>query len=243
MRADLAVVARGLLPSRARAQAAIRAGDVISGDRTIARPSEPVADDAPLTLLGTGHDRVSRGGIKLTHALRHFNLSPAGRVCLDIGASTGGFSQVLLENDAKIVYAVDAGHNQLSVRLRNDPRMRVMEEYNARYLTRDAIPDQIDALVCDVSFIGLRLVLPAGLALCTPGAFAIALIKPQFEAGRNAIGKGGIVRDPEIHRTVCAHIETWWRALPGWRVLGLTDSPITGGDGNREFLIAAEKSA
>ncbi|HEX7389388.1 MAG TPA: TlyA family RNA methyltransferase, partial [Acidiphilium sp.] len=231
MRADLALVVRGLLPSRARAQAAIKAGDVVSGSRTITRPSESIGDADPLALLGTGHNLVSRGGLKLAHALRHFELSPAGRICLDIGASTGGFSQILLENDAKTIYAVDAGHNQLSVRLRNDPRMRVMEECNARYLTRNAIPDAIGALVCDVSFIGLCLVLPAGLALCAPGAFAIALIKPQFEAGRDAIGKGGIVRDPKIHRAVCTRIETWWSDLPGWRVLGLTDSPITGGDG------------
>lgn len=216
---------------------------MVSGTRAITRPSDPIDDDAPLALLGSGHGWVSRGGIKLAHALAYFGLSPAGRICLDIGASTGGFTEVLLANDAKYVYAVDVGHNQLSVRLRNDPCVRVMEECNARHLAQDAIPEPIGALVCDVSFIGLRLALPAGLALCAPGAFAIALIKPQFEAGRGAIGKGGIVRDPAIHRAVCDTIETWWSALPSWRVIGVTDSPIAGGDGNREFLIAAEKSA
>ena len=215
---------------------------MVSGTRAIARPSDLIDDDETLALQGTGHDWVSRGGVKLAHALGHFRLSPAGRIGLDIGASTGGFTEVLLENGAKHVYAVDVGHNQLSVRLRNDPRVRVMEECNARYLARDAIPDPIGALVCDVSFISLRLALRAGLELCAPGAFAVALIKPQFEAGRDAIGKGGIVRDPAIHRAVCDTIEAWWSALPCWHVIGITDSPITGGDGNREFLIAAEKS-
>jgi 23S rRNA (cytidine1920-2'-O)/16S rRNA (cytidine1409-2'-O)-methyltransferase len=192
-----------------------------------------------------GHDHpwVSRGGLKLAHALREFGLSPEGRVCLDIGASTGGFTDVLLANGALRVHAVDVGHGQLAWSLRTDPRVVVHERTNARYLDAATIRETIGALVCDASFIGLATVLPAPLALCAAGAWAVALIKPQFEAGPEAVGSKGVVRDPEVHRAVCERIRAWWDDLPDWRVIALTESPITGPEGNREFLIAAAKDA
>jgi len=230
---------RGLVESRARAQALILAGKVFSGERRIAKAGDMLAEDTPLDVRGQDHPWVSRGGLKLAHALSHFNLSPQGRVCLDIGASTGGFTDVLLSNGATKVHAVDVGHGQLAWRLRTNPRVVVHEKTNARHLTREQIPDPIEVLVCDASFIGLTTLLPAPLALCVPGAWAVALIKPQFEAGRDAIGSKGVVRDPEVHAEVCARIKAWWSSLPGWTVLGITESPITGPEGNREFLIAA----
>ena len=243
-RADQALVERGLAESRARAQALILAGKVFSGERRVEKPGEAVREDAPLELRGgQDHPWVSRGGVKLAHALEHFGLSPEGRVCLDIGASTGGFTDVLLKHGAARVYAVDVGHGQLAWSLRNDPRVVVLERTNARYLDASQVPEPVGVLVCDASFIGLRTVLPAPLALCAPGAWAVALIKPQFEAGPEAVGKGGVVRDPAVHEAVCAAIESWWSGLPGWRVIGLTPSPILGPEGNREFLIAAERAA
>ncbi|MFM7688133.1 MAG: TlyA family RNA methyltransferase, partial [Alphaproteobacteria bacterium] len=179
---------------------------------------------------------------KLAHALAHFSLNPEGRVCLDLGASTGGFTDVLLQHGAARVYAVDVGHGQLAWKLRQDPRVVVLEKTNARYLDSAAIPEPIGALVCDASFIGLRTILPAPLALCAPGAFAVALIKPQFEAGPGQVGKGGVVRDPALHQAICRMIADWWAALPGWQVLGITESPITGPEGNKEFLIAARRA-
>jgi 23S rRNA (cytidine1920-2'-O)/16S rRNA (cytidine1409-2'-O)-methyltransferase len=158
-----------------------------------------------------------------------------------VGASTGGFTDVLLAHDAARVHAVDVGHGQLAWKLRTDPRVVVHEKTNARYLDATAVPDPIEALVCDASFIGLTTLLPAPLALCVPGAWAIALIKPQFEAGPDAVGRKGVVRDPAVRQAVCARIREWWAALPGWRVLGITESPITGPEGNHEFLIAAER--
>jgi 23S rRNA (cytidine1920-2'-O)/16S rRNA (cytidine1409-2'-O)-methyltransferase len=241
LRADQALVARGLAESRARAQALILAGRVFSGGRRVEKPGEAVREDAPLELRGQDHRWVSRGGVKLAHALAHFGLSPEGRVCLDIGASTGGFTDVLLRQGAARVYAVDVGHGQLAWSLRNDPRVVVLERTNARYLSAAEVPEPVGALTCDASFIGLRTILPAPLALCAPGAWAVALIKPQFEAGPEAVGKGGVVRDPAVHAAVCAAIEAWWSSLPGWRVIGITPSPILGPEGNREFLIAARR--
>lgn len=240
-RADQALVERGLAESRARAQALILAGKVFSGERRVDKPGQPVKADTPLSVKGQDHPWVSRGGIKLAHAIAHFGLSPAGRVALDVGASTGGFTDVLLQNGAARVYAVDVGHGQLAWSLRNDPRVVVLERTNARHLTAAEIPEPPDALVCDASFIGLRTVLPAAIGLCAPGAWAAALIKPQFEAGPGQVGKGGVVRDPAVHEAVCATIRDWWAAIPGWRVLGIEPSPITGPEGNREFLIAAVK--
>jgi 23S rRNA (cytidine1920-2'-O)/16S rRNA (cytidine1409-2'-O)-methyltransferase len=240
-RADQLLVDRGLVESRARAQALILAGKVFSGERRIDKAGQTLASDAALEVRGHDHPWVSRGGLKLAHALTQFHLSPEHRVCLDVGASTGGFTDVLLAHGAAKVHAVDVGHGQLAWKLRSDPRVVVHEKTNARYLTREIIADPIDALVCDASFIGLATLLPAPLALCAPGAWAIALIKPQFEAGPEAVGRKGVVRDREVHRAVCERIHAWWAALPGWHVLGITESPITGPEGNVEFLIAAER--
>ncbi len=241
-RADQAVVDLGLAESRTRAQALILAGKIWSGERRIAKSGDLLPDGAPLEIRGQDHPWASRGGLKLDHALRHFGLSPAGRVCLDIGASTGGFTSVLLAGGAARIHAVDVGHGQLAWALRTDGRVVVHERLNARYLTAETVPDPIGALVCDASFIGLSTILPAPLSLCAAGAWAVALIKPQFEAGPGLVGKGGVVRDPAIHRDVCRRIEAWWTGLPGWRVQGIAESPITGPDGNREFLIAAHRA-
>jgi 23S rRNA (cytidine1920-2'-O)/16S rRNA (cytidine1409-2'-O)-methyltransferase len=238
-RADQMLVARGLVESRSRAQALIMAGKVFSGDRAVAKAGDLLPENVALSVRGQDHPWVSRGGLKLDHALRHFDLSPSGLVCLDVGASTGGFSDVLLAHGAAKIHAVDVGHGQLAWKLRSDPRVVVHERTNARYLTAATVPDPIEALVCDASFIGLSVVLPACLALCTPGAWAVALIKPQFEAGPGAVGAKGVVRDPEVHREVCDRVAAWWGSLPGWRVLGIAQSPITGPEGNKEFLIGA----
>ena len=238
-RADQMLVARGLVESRARAQALIMAGKVFSGDRAVAKAGDMLPEDAALSVRGQDHPWVSRGGLKLDHALRHFGLSPSGRVCLDVGASTGGFTDVLLAHGAAKVHAVDVGHGQLAWKLRSDARVVVHEKTNARYITAALVPDPIEVLVCDASFIGLATILPACLALCIPGAWAVALIKPQFEAGPGAVGAKGVVCDPDVHRAVRERVEAWWRGLPGWTVLGIEESPITGPEGNKEFLIAA----
>ncbi len=240
-RADQALVERGLAESRSRAQALILAGKVFSGTRRVEKAGAPVTEATPLEVRGQDHPWVSRGGLKLDHALRAFGVSPEGRVCLDVGASTGGFTDVLLAHGAARVHAVDVGHGQLAWKLRSDPRVVVHERTNARTLDAALIGESVAALVCDASFIGLRTVLPAPLALCAPGAWAVALIKPQFEAGPGQVGARGVVRDPAVHEAVCATIRDWWSALPGWSVLGLAESPITGPEGNREFLIAAIK--
>ena len=240
-RADVALVERGLVESRAKAQALILAGKVFSGTVRIDKAGQPVADGVALEVKGQEHPWVSRGGMKLAKALEAFGLSPEGCVCLDIGASTGGFTDVLLTHGAMRVYAVDVGHGQLAWKIRSDPRVVVHERTNARHLTVEAIGEPAQVLVCDASFIGLRTVLPAPLALCGPGAWAVALIKPQFEAGPGEVGSKGVVRDPAVHERVCAEIREWWAGLPGWEVLGITESPITGPEGNREFLIAARR--
>ena len=239
-RADQLLVEQGLAESRAKAQALILAGLVSSAGKRIEKPGTTLPEDTELTLAGRDYPWVSRGGVKLAHGLAHFGLSPAGRVCLDIGASTGGFTHVLLHHGAAKVYAVDVGHGQLAWSLRNDPRVVVQERVNARYLDAAAVPEPAGALVCDASFIGLATVLPAPLGFCAPGAWAVALIKPQFEVGPN-IAKGGVVRDAAVHRSVCDRIAAWWDELPGWRVLGVEPSPILGPEGNREFLIAARR--
>ena len=238
-RADVLLTERGLVESRARAQALILAGKVFSGDRRVAKAGDGLAEDAPLEVRGQDHPWVSRGGLKLAHALDHFALSPTGLVCLDIGASTGGFTDVLLHHGAARVHAVDVGHGQLAWRLRSDPRVVVHERLNARYLAAEAIGEPVQALVCDASFIGLSTVLPAPLSLCAPGAWAVALVKPQFEAGPGQVGARGVVRDPAVHESVCAAVRGWWAALQKWEVVGVVESPITGPEGNREFLIAA----
>ena len=238
-RLDVALVERGLADSRAKAQALVLAGVVYSGERRLDKPGLSIAGDLPLELRGQDHPWVSRGGLKLAHALDHFTIDPAGGTWLDIGASTGGFTDVLLARGAAKVYAVDVGHGQFAWKLRQDPRVVVLERTNARHLSRADIPDALDGIVCDASFIGLEVILPAPLALAAPAARLVALIKPQFEVGPAQVGKGGIVRDPDLHREVCARIADWLGRQPGWAVLGITNSPITGADGNREFLIAA----
>jgi 23S rRNA (cytidine1920-2'-O)/16S rRNA (cytidine1409-2'-O)-methyltransferase len=239
VRADQMLVDRGLAESRSKAAALILAGQVFSGERRVAKPGDMLRPDAPLEVRGQEHPWVSRGGIKLAYGLAHFGFPVAGRVCLDVGASTGGFSDVLLAHGAARVYAVDVGHGQLAWKIRQDPRVVVLERTNARYLTRAQVPDPIDAIVCDASFIGLETILPAPLALAAPGAWLIALIKPQFEVGPDRVGKGGVVRDPALHAEVCARIRDWLASRPGWTVVGITESPITGPEGNREFLIGA----
>ncbi len=241
IRADQRLVDLGLVESRARGQALILAGKVFAGERRIEKAGQAVPEGMALEVRGQDHPWVSRGGTKLAHALDVFGLDPTGRVCLDIGASTGGFSDVLLTRGAARVHAVDVGHGQLAWKLRSDPRVVVHERLNARYLTAEAIGEPVAALVCDASFIGLATVLPAPLSLCAAGAWAVALIKPQFEAGPGSVGRGGVVRDAAVHARVCAEVEAWWRGLPGWTVLGVTASPITGPEGNREFLIAARR--
>lgn len=240
LRADQLLVARGLAESRAKAQALILAGQVYAGDRKIAKAGDLLDAEAEIQLKGKEHPWVSRGGMKLAHALEHFALTLRDPVVLDVGASTGGFTDVALHHGAARVYAVDVGHGQLAWKLRQDPRVVVLERTNARHLTANEIPDPVDMIVCDASFIGLETVLPAALALAKPAAVLVALIKPQFEVGKGRVGKGGVVRDPALHAEVCARIEQWI-AAQGWSVLGLTESPILGPEGNREFLIAARK--
>jgi 23S rRNA (cytidine1920-2'-O)/16S rRNA (cytidine1409-2'-O)-methyltransferase len=237
-RADQLLVERGLAQSRARAQALILAGLVFCGGGRVEKPGTALAADAPLEVRGQPHPWVSRGGLKLDHALTQFGIDPAGLVCLDIGASTGGFSDVLLARGAAGIYAVDVGHGQLAWKLRQDPRVTVLERTNARVLTRSLVPEPVGLIVCDASFIGLETVLPAALALAAPGARLIALIKPQFEVGKGKVGKGGVVREAALHEEVCARISAWLGSRPGWLVLGLIESPILGPDGNKEFLIA-----
>jgi 23S rRNA (cytidine1920-2'-O)/16S rRNA (cytidine1409-2'-O)-methyltransferase len=237
-RADRLLVERGLFDSRAKAQAAIEAGLVTANDAIVRKTSEEIAVDAAL-IASPAHPYVSRGGVKLAAALDHFDFDPKGRVCLDVGASTGGFTQVLLERGAARVYAVDVGRGQLHESLRARPEVVSLEQTDIRTLSParlDALPDLVTV---DVSFISLKLVLPAALALVKTPAQMVALIKPQFEAGR-AQAKKGIVRDAAVHTAVCADISAFV-ALLDWRVLGITPSPIAGGDGNAEFLLGAER--
>ena len=235
------MVERGLAESRAKAQALVLAGQVFSGERRLDKPGQSIAPDAPIEVRARAVPYVSRGGLKLAHGLDHFGIDAAGMVALDVGASTGGFTDVLLRRGAARVYAVDVGHGQLDWRLRNDPRVVVLEQINARHLSREHVPEPVDLVVCDVSFISLELALPPALALAAPDGWLIALIKPQFEVGKGQVGKGGVVRDPALHRAVCARIARWLSEEQGWRVLGVSESPITGPKGNREFLIAASR--
>jgi 23S rRNA (cytidine1920-2'-O)/16S rRNA (cytidine1409-2'-O)-methyltransferase len=237
-RADQLLVDRGLAESRARAQALILAGLVFTGDRKVDKAGQQMAQDAPLEVRGRDHPWVSRGGIKLAHGLAHFGIDPIGLVAMDVGSSTGGFTDVLLTNGAVRVYAVDSGTNQLAWKLRSDPRVVVHEQTSARILTAEHIPEPIGIIVCDASFIALSKVLERPLTFAAPGAWLVALIKPQFEAGREDVGKGGVVRDPAVHARTCAQIRFWVESL-GWRVEGIVPSPITGPQGNVEFLIAA----
>lgn len=237
-RADQLLVEQGLAESREKAQALIMAGQVSTPDRPIRKAGEKLPADTPLQVKGSLSPYASRGGLKLEHALDHFSLSPAGKIALDVGASTGGFTSCLLLRGAKKVYAVDVGHNQLAWKLRQDERVVVMEGQNARYLTPDLFPDPIEFITCDVSFISLKLVLPAMVQVAAPGAPMVLLIKPQFEVGPKEVGKGGVVRDEALHERVCQEISRAAEEL-GCTILGITPSPILGPAGNREFLLGA----
>jgi 23S rRNA (cytidine1920-2'-O)/16S rRNA (cytidine1409-2'-O)-methyltransferase len=241
IRADQLLVDRGLVESRARGQALILAGLVYSGERKIEKSGQPLVAEAPLEVRGREHPWVSRGGIKLAHALDHFGWDPTGWVCLDVGSSTGGFTDVLLQRGAARVFAVDVGTNQLAWKLRQDERVVVHEKTNARHLTDAVVTEPVDLIVCDASFISLAKVLDRALDFARPGGRLVALVKPQFEAERDEIGKNGVVRDPEIHARVCAVAADWVRSR-GWRVEGIEPSPITGPEGNVEFLLAARKA-
>jgi 23S rRNA (cytidine1920-2'-O)/16S rRNA (cytidine1409-2'-O)-methyltransferase len=239
-RVDQALVDRGLAESRSRAQALIMAGLVFAGERKVAKAGETISTDAPLEVRGKDHPWVSRGGLKLVGGLDHFQLNPTGATCLDVGSSTGGFTDVLLSRGALRVYAVDVGTNQLAWKLRQDARVIVLEQTNARHLAPELIPEAIDLLVCDASFIALHKVLDKAVDFVRPSGHALLLVKPQFEAGRGEVGKGGVVRDPAVHARVCDEVARWITSR-GWNVLGVTESPITGPEGNVEFLLAAQK--
>jgi 23S rRNA (cytidine1920-2'-O)/16S rRNA (cytidine1409-2'-O)-methyltransferase len=217
------------------------AGAVFSGEKKLAKSGDMIAYDAPLEVRGKDHPWVSRGGIKLDHGLAHFGVDVTGAVALDVGSSTGGFTDVLLSRGAAKVYAVDVGTNQLAWKLRQDERVVVHEQTNARSIDTSIIPEPVDIVVCDASFISLAKVLEAPLKLAKPGARLVALIKPQFEAGREEVGKGGVVRDPAVHDRVCTEAKGWVEGQ-GWTVLGVTPSPITGPEGNIEFLLGAVKN-
>jgi len=240
-RADIALVERGMVESRARAQSLIKAGLVLINDTPVKKPNQPVWNTDTLTISALEHPWVSRGGMKLVGAFDVFNMSARDKIVLDIGASTGGFTDVALANGASKVYAVDVGQGQLAKKLADDPRVISLEKTNARALTAKIIPDDIDLLVCDASFISLKLVLPAGLERVKKGGAAIVLIKPQFEVGKGRLGKGGVVKDPALHDEVKADISNWFNDLEGWKTIALSDSPITGPDGNKEFLLLAER--
>ena len=242
IRADVALVDRGLVESRAKAQALIMAGVVFSGEAKILKAGQQIKEEQPLDVRGKDHGWVSRGGLKLEKGLKEFAVDPARYVAIDVGASTGGFTDVLLHHGAAHVYAVDVGRGQLAWKLRGDERVSVFEKTNARYLTEAEIPEPVDIVVCDASFISLKTVLPAAMALVKPGGKLIALIKPQFEVGKENVGKGGVVRDPALHQAVCDDIRDWLDTCEGWQACALTESPIKGPEGNIEFLIYGEKS-
>jgi len=239
-RVDQLLVERGLAESRARAQALVMAGLVFAGEVKIDKPGHQIAEDAALDVRGRDHPWVSRGGIKLAHAIEHFGLDPAGAVAMDIGSSTGGFTDVLLTHGADHVFCVDSGTNQLAWKLREDPRVTVLEQLSARLLTPEHIDRPCNWVVCDASFISLAKVLEVPLRLAAPECRLVALIKPQFEVGREEVGKGGVVRDPALHARVCDEVRGWVEAL-GWEVEGIVTSPITGPQGNVEFLISARR--
>jgi 23S rRNA (cytidine1920-2'-O)/16S rRNA (cytidine1409-2'-O)-methyltransferase len=235
-------VQRGLSETRTQAQALIMAGCVFCGTKRLDKPGALIAEDTEIEVRGAAHPFASRGGIKLAHGLDHFQIDPKDLTCLDVGASTGGFTDVLLQRGAAKVYAVDVGRGQLAWKLRNDPRVIAIEGVNARNIGRDLVPEPVDLVVCDVSFISLEKILPAVLALAER-ARAMALIKPQFEVGKGRVGKGGVVRDPALHREVCERIAAFITSQEGWNVIGIAESPITGPAGNKEFLIAAKRAA
>jgi len=235
-RLDKLMVERGLAPSREKAQALIMAGQVVVGDHAAQKAGQQVTPEVEIRIKGEVMPYVSRGGLKLAQGLDAFNIDPAGRIAIDVGASTGGFSDCLLQRGASLVYAVDVGYGQLAWKLREDARVVVMEKTNIRHLQPEQLEPLPDLAVIDASFISLNLVLPPTLALLTRPAEVVALVKPQFEVGKGLVGKGGIVRDPKLHEEVLASMERLAAEL-GAELLGICDSPITGADGNREFLM------
>ena len=237
-RVDQMLVERGHAESRTRAQALVLAGIVFSGESKISKPGQALAEDAPLEVRGRDHPWVSRGGIKLAHAIDHFGLDPSGVTAMDIGSSTGGFTDVLLSKGAAHVFAIDSGTNQLAWKLRQDPRVTVLEQTSARILTTAQIDRACSWVVCDASFIGLAKVLDVPLILAATPCRLVALIKPQFEVGRAEVGKGGVVRDPALHARTCDEVRGWLEQA-GWQVQGITESPIKGPEGNVEFLVSA----
>lgn len=241
IRADVALVDRGLVESRAKAQALIMAGVVFSAETKITKAGQQIKEEQALEVRGKDHQWVSRGGLKLEKGLAHFDIDVSGFTVIDVGASTGGFTDVCLTKGAAHVFAVDVGRGQLAWKLRNDERVTVLEKTNARYLTDAEISLAVDMVVCDASFISLKTVLPAALGFVKPGGKLVALIKPQFEVGKDNVGKGGVVRDPELHKATCDDISDWLGSLPGWSLLGVTESPIKGPEGNIEFLIGGQK--
>ncbi len=242
LRIDQLLVARGLAESRTRAQALVMAGIVFSGEVKVTKPGHQVAPDAPIEVRGRDHPWVSRGGLKLAHAIEHFGLDPSGVTAMDVGSSTGGFTDVLLSKGAEHVIAVDSGTNQLAWKLRQDPRVTVLEQTSARVLVPELIPQPYSLVVCDASFISLAKVLEVPLRLAEPHCRLVALIKPQFEVGREEVGKGGVVRDLVLHARVCGEVRAWLEG-DGWDVQGIVESPITGPEGNVEFLISAQRGA
>ncbi|MDV7340127.1 TlyA family RNA methyltransferase [Terasakiella sp. A23] len=242
LRLDQLLVDRGLIETRSRAQAMIMAGNVYSDTKRMDKAGQKVAADIPIELKGQDHPWVSRGGLKLVKGLDEFSVDVTGFIGIDVGSSTGGFTDVLLTRGADKVYSVDVGHGQLAWKLRSDDRVVVMERTNARHLTDEDIPDMVDIVVCDASFIGLQTVLPAAMDRVKSGGYLMALIKPQFEVGKGRVGKGGVVREPELHQEVCDTIENWLDGLSDWTVKGITQSPIKGPEGNIEFLICGQKA-
>jgi 23S rRNA (cytidine1920-2'-O)/16S rRNA (cytidine1409-2'-O)-methyltransferase len=242
MRVDQLLVERGLAESRTRAQALVMAGLVFVKENKVQKAGQQVASDCDIDVRGKDHPWVSRGGLKLDHALDHFSIDVTGMTAIDIGSSTGGFTDVLLSRGAETVFAVDSGTNQLAWSLRQDERVIVHEKTSARILTDQHITRSLDIAVCDASFISLTKVLPVPLGFVREAGHLVALIKPQFEVARHEVGKGGVVRDSALHERVCAEISNWL-GQNGWEVSGITTSPITGPSGNVEFLIAARKQA
>lgn len=240
-RLDQLLVDRGLAENKIRAQALVMAGLVSSDTRRLEKPGHKVNIEISLSVKGLSHPWVSRGGVKLAHGLDYFNIDPKGQVSLDVGASTGGFTDVLLSSAVKKVYAVDVGYGQLAWKISQDERVVVLDKTNARHLSCDQVPDPIDLIVCDASFIGLEVILPAPMALTAQRAQIVALIKPQFEVSRGNVGHGGVVRDRNLHQSVIERIQSWFEAQAGWSALGVIESPLKGGNGNKEFLIAAIK--
>jgi 23S rRNA (cytidine1920-2'-O)/16S rRNA (cytidine1409-2'-O)-methyltransferase len=241
LRLDLALVERRLAPTRARARDAILRGHVRVDGTPADKPSMTVSPGAAIAIDDPAARYVSRAALKLTAGLDQFGYDPTGRIALDLGASTGGFTEVLLERGAQHVFAIDVGHDQLDHRLAEDPRVTLRERCNVRGLDKADFAEPVGALAADLSFISLRLALPPSLALARPGAWGVFLVKPQFEVGRAAIGKGGVVRDERTARQAAAGIADWLAAQPGWRVDGLIESPISGGSGNREYLLGGRR--